>query len=266
VEQTCQRYVCVPGDTPLCFTRSEVAALAEKIGDRTVDVVEPKIIPGLVLLNEFGRLGVRAQFREPTWAATMAYTGWKVPAYPSKGDMTVCESRVWFPPATIRFHNRQFVLAEDGDALTLGPVRAPHTQEEDELGRPCFWQGCSPSEFELWNGTGRTQGAVFAAEGRVGPSNPDLTKRTVLFTLGGRQGAQVLGPANDWRLRLPLEIPPGKTRLALWVGEPATVALPPPEVRDLLLLISDFRLEPAPALQAGTSEASPTDQSLKTKE
>src|SRR5262249_12549709 len=165
-----------------------------------------------------------------------------------RGDFTLAEGGAWAPAATVRRRTESLLLAEDRGALTFGAWEVPHGPAWDEHRRPCFWQGQAPTRLAIWNGTGRTRRAVFAAAGRAGPSNPDVSKRTVRWACAGRAGEAVLSHANDWQLRVPLTVPPGRHVLTLAVGEPATVRAHPADPRDLLLLVTELRLEtPAPS-------------------
>jgi hypothetical protein len=201
----------------------------------------------LVLMAELGAHGVAPRFREPAWTMTLAFTGWKAPDLDPPGDFLVADGRSWAAPEAIRYRDRHYtVWAADGNLGVLC-FATPHDRLAwDAQGHPGYWQGRQPITVELWNGTGQTQAVSFLAEGLPGPSNPDLSKRTVCYALGECRGEQALGAANGWRLSAPLTLPPGRSRLALSVKEPATVPLAPNDPRDLLLLLTDFRLGPAP--------------------
>jgi hypothetical protein len=245
--QTLPRYTRGQASSPACFARSEIDAVAALVAGKTVDVSAPNVQAALVLMAELRTHGVAPRFREPAWTMTTAFTGWKAPDLPQPGDFLVADGRSWADPKGIRYRDRHYtVWAADGNLGVLC-FATPHDRLAwDALGHPGYWQGRQPITVELWNGTGQTQSVSFLAAGQPGPSNPDLSKRTVCYALGECRGEQALGAANGWRLSAPLTLPPGRSRLALSVKEPATVPLAPNDSRDLLLLLTDFRLGPAP--------------------
>jgi hypothetical protein len=252
-----QRYVRVTENWPRFFTQSDVRSMCEIVGDGTVDVNVADVHCSLIASTQFALRGARVQFRDPTWARLFPFTGWPAPAYKRKGDFTLADGHGWAPPETVRFRSEALLLAADRDVVTFGAWEVPHGVAWDEQRRPCFWQGRCPSRIEIWNGTGRPQPVVFAATGRVGPDNPDYSKRTVRFRFGDRSGKVVVDPSHDWQLRIPIVVPPGSHRIALSVEEPATVSTHPNDPRDLLLLIAEIHLECAPAgANSGEGEGS----------
>jgi hypothetical protein len=242
---TFPRYARHLAGSPGCFAQSEWAALAECVGDGTVDVALPDVFATDVALAELAARGVATQYREPSWRMALGFTGWKAPDSPRKGDFTLGPAAAWAPPEAIRFRGRHYTLCAADGAVSFVGVEAPHGVAPDPLGRPCFWQGQAPSVVEIWNGTGRPQRVMFQADGLPGPSNPDPSKRTVRYAAGDCRGARVVGAAEGWRLSLQLELPPGRSRLSLAVEGPATPAAPN-DPRDLLLQLSAFRLAPLP--------------------
>jgi hypothetical protein len=241
------RYTRGVAGSPACYTRSEIKAVARLVAGRTVDVALPEAMPTLVLMAELSARGTPPRFREPSWTLALAFTAWKAPELPKAGDFLITDARGWAPPEALRLRGRHYAVSAAVGGTSLLCVGAPYYQHApDPLGRPGFWQGNTPVGIDLWNGTGRPQHAAFVAEGLPGPCNPDVSKRTVRFALGGRQGTQALSAANGWRLAVPLELPPGRSRLTLTVEEPLTVPLPGGDPRELLLLLGGPRLEPTP--------------------
>lgn len=230
-----------------CFASSEVDALAALVAGKTVDVALPDPPATLVLMAELTARGTPPRFREPSWTLALNFTGWKAPDLARPGDFLVGDGRSWAAPEAVRLHGRHYtVWASDGNLGVLC-VAAPYDRLAwDAQGHPGHWQGRRPITVELWNGTGQPRAVSFVADGLPGPSNPDPSKRTVCYALGDCRGEQALGAANGWHLSAPLTLPPGRSRLALSVQEPATVPLAPGDPRDLLLLLSNFRLGPAP--------------------
>jgi hypothetical protein len=244
--QTFPRYARHQASSPGCFTQSEVAALLDGIGGGTVDVSLPDVFATHVAMAELAARGMTAQYREPSWYHALAFTCWKAPDWPRKGDFTLGLAQGWAPPEAVRFRGRHYQLCAAEGVVTFLGYKAPHGVSADPLGRPCFWQGQAPCAVEIWNGTGRPQRVAFLADGYPGPSNPDLTRRTVRYAAGACQGVQAVGAANGWRLCAPLTLPPGRSRLALTVEEPATAPAGPNDPRDLLLQLYDLRLAPLP--------------------
>ena len=85
----------------------------------------------------------------------------------------------------------------------------------DALGRAGFWQGRAPVGIDLWNGTGQAQRASFLADGTPGPSNPDVSKRTVRYAVGACQGVQALNAANGTLMWPQLVTKCGRTKRTL---------------------------------------------------
>ncbi len=250
-----QRYTHKVADSPACYARSEIDAIAGLVAGRTVDVSVPDAIPTLVLMAELTARGTPPRFREPSWTLALAFTAWKAPDLPEAGDFLVGDARAWAPPEALCFRGPHYVVSAADRGLSLLCVGAPYYQHApDPLGRAGFWLGNTPVGIDLWNGTGRTQRAAFLAECVPGPCNPDVSKRTVRYAFRGETGAQALG-ATGWRLAVPLELPPGRSRLTLSVVEPMTVRLPGGDPRELMLLLGGPRLEPCPE---GTSSGAPT--------
>ncbi len=179
---------------------------------------------------------------------TLAFTTWKAPELPQAGDFLVSDARAWQDPAVLRYRGRHYAVSTTDGGLSLLCVGAPFWQHApDPLGRAGFWVGAKTVDIDLWNGTGQARRAAFVAEGTPGPSNPDVSKRTVRYAFAGRADAQALSPANHWQLAAPLELPPGRSRLTLVVEEPITAPLPAGDPRELMLLLGGPRLEPVPA-------------------
>jgi hypothetical protein len=243
--QTWPRYTRGVASSPACFPRSEIDALAALVAGKTVDVAVPHVQAALVLMAELTARGTPPRYREPTWTMALAFTGWKAPDLPRAGDFLIGDARAWASPEALCLRDRHYTVSAADRGLSFLCFGAPADRLAfDALWRPGFWQGGKPITVELWNGTGQAQRVTLLADGAPGPSNPDLSKRTVSWAVGDCRGTQALSAANGWRLSLPLELPPGRSRLALAVEEPATVPLAPNDSRDLLLLLAGFRLGP----------------------
>ncbi len=244
---TWQRYTRGVASSPACYARSELDAIAGLVAGKTVDVALPEAMPTLVLMAELSARGSPPRYREPSWTLALAFTTWKAPDLPGASDFQVAGDRAWSSPEALRLRSRHYTVWEASGNLGLLSYAPPYYQlSPDPLSRPGFWLGQTPVPVELWNGTGRPQPMTFTAEGLPGPCNPDVSKRTVRYALGDCQGSQALSAANGWRLALPLELPPGRSRLTLSVEEPLTVPLPAGDPRELLLLLGGPRLEPTP--------------------
>jgi hypothetical protein len=241
------RYTRGVASSPACYARSEIDAVAALVAGQTVDVAVPDPVGTLFLMAELTARGTPPRFREPSWTLALAFTTWKAPELPRAGDFLVADARAWAPPETLRLRSRHYAVSAAEGGLSLLCVGAPYYQHApDPQGRPGFWLGGTAVAIDLWNGTGQPQRATFVAEGTPGPCNPDASRRTVRYALGGRAGAQALSAANGWRLAAPLELPPGPSRLTLAVEEPMTAPLGPNDPRELMLLLGGPRLGPPP--------------------
>jgi hypothetical protein len=247
----------VPRHSPALFTQSEVASLVHQIGDRTVDVDVSDIYAGLLLLMEFDNSGIRAQYGEKTWQRTVGYARWPPPRYPARGVLGIDEGQGWAAPEAIRWQGDHYRL-RDGASVAFTYVEVPYTLGCWE-GRTAFWQGASPTTIEFCNGTGSAVKIRVIADCRMGPASPDLSHRTIRYTFAGSSNTVVLTQAQSWnRLRIPLELPPGRHRLKLAVSSPpATIQVGPVAPGDLLLLIKDLRLERQPTSSGGENVSSP---------
>jgi hypothetical protein len=234
----------VAGSTA-CYARSEIDAVAAQVAGKTVDVAVPDVIATLVLMTELTARGTPPRLREPSWTLALGFTAWKAPELPRAGDFLVCGARAWASPEALCLCGPHYTVSAAGRGLSLLSAGAPSYQHApDPQGRPGFWFGRTPVGIDLWNPTGHARRVTFLAEGIPGPSNPDASKRTVRYALGGCRGAQALSAANGWRLSAPLELPPGPSRLTLAVEEPMTFPLGPGDPRELMLLLSGLRLGP----------------------
>jgi hypothetical protein len=233
----------IDGNDPRCYARSDIDALERAIGGRKVNIVARSIYTSLVLMAELSHRGVNFALCEPTWGTLVGWTGWKAPPVVREGALTLIEGTAWTAPGTTLLRRPQYALVDDERALTFVLAEVPHTVEVDVAGQPCFWQGNSPSVIELRNGTGHVQQVAFAAEAAFGPGKPDLSSRTVRYSLDDAAPRQVVGRNPLWQLRIPLTVPPGRHRLLLSDADVCTHRRPG-DPRDLLLLLTKLRLEP----------------------
>jgi hypothetical protein len=240
------RYTRAMAGSPSCFPRSEIDALAALVAGKKVDVAVSHVHAALVLMVELTARGTPPRYREPAWTMTLAFTRWKAPELEA-GDFVIADAAGWASPEALCLRDRHFTVSRTDRGLSILALATPHDRMAfDALGHPGFWQGGQPITVELWNGTGQARAVSLLAECQPGPSRPDMGKRTVRYALGDCRGARAVGGAAGWSLALPLELPPGRSRLSLAVEEPATASLGPNDPRDLLLLLTDFRLGPPP--------------------
>ncbi len=205
------------------------------------------------VLSELACHGAPVRLRPPAWERTQANWAAVVGCPPPdlaapKARFSITERGAFAPPGSVRYRGRRLQLCEDGDRVTFLGFPKPQLLVWDERHRPGLYLGNAPAVLTIHNGTGTPRAVRFRAEGRCGPANPDVSRRTLCHRLGSQEGRQVLGPAG-WRAEVVLELAPGPNQFSLWVEEPALPPVPPPGPV-LLLWLTDLRLEvtPSPAL------------------
>ncbi len=143
----------------------------------------------------------------------------------------------------------QLVPVHDQPDLVLSPESVPHRLERDGEGRSIFWQGAAPTRFEVLNWSGRTQLAVLTLEAPRGPNHADPAAGQLHVGWLGRTSTHEVRAAEQWRLRVPLPVPPGRHDLRLWSDDPAVPLPNSPDPRDRLFLVRNVILEPTSRFQ-----------------
>jgi hypothetical protein len=118
-EGSCERYM-VPVDSPYCFRQASIATICRTIGDRSVDVSVSDLYASMLLMTELGPRGVHLQMQPLVWARLLAYTHWPPPAYPHRGDFSLCDGTGDNFAANIHLRTPQFQLVGEDTAVTQG--------------------------------------------------------------------------------------------------------------------------------------------------
>jgi hypothetical protein len=137
----------------------------------------------------------------------------------------------------------QLAPVHDKPDLVLSPESVPHRLERDGEGRTVFWQGAAPTRFEILNWSGRTQLTALSLEAPRGPNHADPTGGRLQVAFLGRTSTHDVRAAEQWRLRVPLVVPPGRHELLLWSDDPAVPLSNSPDPRDRLFLVRNVVLE-----------------------
>jgi hypothetical protein len=250
--RSARRYLVRTGILPIVVSRGEIEAIRDQIGDQTVDVSLHDFPDSLTVLSELACRNTPVLLRSPAWERTLKNwaigVGCPLPTgLPPKGRFSLVEKEAYAPPGTVRYCGRRLKLCEDGKAIAFVGVHDAQVMVWDEQHRLGFYVGNRPTVVDIHNGTGKAADIHFLAEGRCGSApGPDPSRRTLHFRLEDQEGSAVLGPSG-WQADVPLRLPPGLHRLELWVEEPAAPA--PPGQPVLLLLLTNLRLEPPPAVR-----------------
>jgi hypothetical protein len=251
--QAARRYLAAAGPVPVVLTSGEFAALRDRVAGQAVDVCLGDLGDSLPVLSELACRGVAVRLRSPAWERTLANWAAVVGCPPPdaaapKARFSITEREAFAPPGAVRYRGRRLQLCEDGGAVTFVGFGKAEALVWDERHRPGLWLGNAPAVVTVHNGSGTPRAVRLRAEGRCGPANPDVSRRTLRHRLGDQEGRQMLGPSG-WQVDIVLELAPGLNRLSLWVEEPASPPVPPPGPV-LLLWLTDLRLEAVPAAPA----------------
>ncbi len=240
------RYTTLTSGPANYFVRSDIEALAAKIGPRPVDAITNEIYNSFVVMVELPRLGCRLHMREPTWTTMLSWARvmgpeWAAPPSRPWGRFMVRDAGTVSAGLEDRAAFGPFELTE-GPTVAVTCIRNPNHLEHDADG-PFFWLGREPAQVELYNWLDRPQVVRLVAQGVPGPSVADPSQRRLRCTFNGTDQLLPLGTGNNWALDLALTIPPGKHEVSL-------VALDPPDrpplsrdSRDLVLMIRRIRLQ-----------------------
>jgi hypothetical protein len=228
------------GPVPLVLTRSEIETIRDRVGDQAIDVSLGDWPEALAVITELGCHGTRVVLRSPAWERTLAnwaaYGGYSRPADLAKTPFSIVERDAFAPTGTVRYCGKLLKLCADASAVTFFGYHNAEAMAWVGQRTPGLWLGNRPVIVDIYNGTGNTAFLHFLAESHCGPGSPEISTRTLVYSLGYQEGSRVLGPAG-WTVDLPLEIAPGLNQLVLSVAEPAATA--PPQ---LLLLVTKLRL------------------------
>jgi hypothetical protein len=76
-------------DKRFLFTAAEIDRLADQIGSLAVEIDVPDVLPGILLLVEFGRRNLDLQWSDRTWTILFRYRGWPPQKLPEKARLVL---------------------------------------------------------------------------------------------------------------------------------------------------------------------------------
>lgn len=231
---------CTRKTTPF-IAQSQVAAFLDRIGQGTVDVCHYDGRVCLTLLLELGARGIPFQFREPAWTTILAYRHWQVPEYAACGSQLVSPWIEELSAAASSVRVSLPVVSNEG--TWIGELKTPNGLGRDVEHGYHFWLGSRPASAVLTNATAENVFVEFVATAEIHLVPGDPIRRTLVWSLDGKEGRIELASTKT-RIRIPFLLPPGDHTLKLGVEQ---LAAPGPslsnDARELRLLIGRFSLQ-----------------------